>query len=433
MSKLLFYILDYAAILPAAVMCMLPVLKSGRLRTRVLLPLVTAAAAVSSVILGLIRDGLDLDADIPLLIFLIPAAVFYFLAFDIKKNKLWFIFISTIAIFSFGGLSTHFVEAFVDPQIEMLVELAAKWGISLLFLTAEMIFIWRLRWLIENDNINAVWRFIWAVPAIVTAANYYMIPQDTANVRVGRVFQMYIMVELLLVVFYVIVLMMLYRIAKAITDKAESEQNAQLLGLQVAQSENLKKYLDSSARLRHDFVYMAKTAQALADNGETEKLKQLLDEYGERIDANSAPVYYCENTALNAITAYYVSDAQSKGITLTTKLNVAKSIIISDYELCSIVGNILDNAVAAAERVDRPGSEILFVADTKLNGDLYIAVSNPYNGVVREKNGKFSSTKADGHGIGLESVRAIVRKNNGYCNFRYDAKTFYSEIMLRQV
>ena len=90
-------------------------------------------------------------------------------------------------------------------------------------------------------------------------------------------------------------------------------------------------------------------------------------------------------------------------------------------------------AVAAAERVDRPGSEILFVADTKLNGDLYIAVSNPYNGVVREKNGKFSSTKADGHGIGLESVRAIVRKNNGYCNFRYDAKTFYSEIMLRQV
>ena len=186
MSKLLFYILDYAAILPAAVMCMLPVLKSGRLRTRVLLPLVTAAAAVSSVILGLIRDGLDLDADIPLLIFLIPAAEFYFLAFDIKKNKLWFIFISTIAIFSFGGLSTHFVEAFVDPQIEMLVELAAKWGISLLFLTAEMIFIWRLRWLIENDNINAVWRFIWAVPAIVTAANYYMIPQDTANVRVGR-------------------------------------------------------------------------------------------------------------------------------------------------------------------------------------------------------------------------------------------------------
>ena len=106
--------------------------------------------------------------------------------------------------------------------------------------------------------------------------------------------------------------------------------------------------------------------------------------------------------------------------------------MISDYELCSIVGNVLDNAVAAAEKAAEPNSEILFVADTKKNGDLYIAVSNPYSGEIKEKGGKFSSTKAGGHGIGLESIRAIVRKNNGYCNFRYDKKKFYSEIMLRQ-
>ena len=76
--------------------------------------------------------------------------------------------------------------------------------------------------------------------------------------------------------------------------------------------------------------------------------------------------------------------------------------------------------------------EILFVADTKPNGDLYIAVSNSYDGNVIEKGGKFRSTKADGHAVGLESVRAIVSKNKGYCNFRYDGKKFYSEIMLRQ-
>ena len=53
--------------------------------------------------------------------------------------------------------------------------------------------------------------------------------------------------------------------------------------------------------------------------------------------------------------------------------------------------------------------------------------------VFIEKGGKFISTKTDGHGIGLESVRAIVRKNKGYCNFRFDDTCFYSEIMLRQV
>jgi sensor histidine kinase regulating citrate/malate metabolism len=225
---------------------------------------------------------------------------------------------------------------------------------------------------------------------------------------------------------------MLYRIAKATNDKAESEHNAQLLGLQAAQYDNLKKYLDSTSRLRHDFVYMAKTAQTLAANGETEQLRQLLSDYGSSIDATSAPAFYCDNKALNAITDYYVNDARRKGIKLTAKLNVACDIVISDYELCSIVGNVLDNAVAAAEKAAEPNSEILFVADTKKNGDLYIAVSNPYSGEIKEKGGKFSSTKAGGHGIGLESIRAIVRKNNGYCNFRYDKKKFYSEIMLRQ-
>ena len=74
----------------------------------------------------------------------------------------------------------------------------------------------------------------------------------------------------------------------------------------------------------------------------------------------------------------------------------------------------------AASQAENKDSEILFAADTKPNGDLYLAVSNPYSGTIKEKGGKFSSTKAGGHGIGIESVRAIVRKNNGYSNFRYD-------------
>ena len=120
-------------------------------------------------------------------------------------------------------------------------------------------------------------------------------------------------------------------------------------------------------------------------------------------------------------------------IDFTAKLNVSQNMVISDYELCSVVGNILDNAVAAAREVkDRP-SNILFAAETKPNGDLYIAVSNSYDGTVIEKGGKFISTKAGGHGIGIESVRAIVLKNKGYCKFHYDDKAFYSEIMLRQL
>ena len=433
MSELLFHILDYMTILPAAVMCVLPVLDHSKIKPRVLLPVMSAAIIVSAVLLGIIRELLAVNANAPLFVFLVPAATLYFMAFDVKKTKLWFIFISTMAVFSFGGLATHIVKAMTDPGSEFAIELLAKWLVSLLFLLGEIVFLKQLRWLLENDNINAVCRFIWAVPVIVTAANIYMIPQNYANVRVGRIFQLYIMVEALFAVFFIVILIMLYRTAKAITDKAESEQNARLLGMQAAQYENLKKYMDSTARLRHDFIYMAKTAQALAANGKTAELQKLLHDYGTDIDSNATPPKYCEHTALNAITAYYASEAKEAAITLTARLNVSQNIIISDYELCSVAGNILDNAVAAAREVKGRPAQIVFVADTKPNGDLYLAVSNPYNGIIKKTGKKFTSTKSGGHGIGLESVKAIVDKNNGYCNFHYDGKTFYSEIMLRQV
>ena len=190
--------------------------------------------------------------------------------------------------------------------------------------------------------------------------------------------------------------------------------------------------MDRTSKLRHDFVYMAKTAQKLAAEGEIKELQKLLNDYGAGIDANTAPSHYCDHPALNAITAYYASEARAAGIRFTAKLNISQNVVISDYELCSAVGNILDNALAAAREVKDETAKILFAADTKANGDLYIVISNPYSGAIRKKNNRFTSTKKGGHGIGLESVKAIVSKNNGYCNFRFDSKSFYSEIMLRQ-
>lgn len=427
-----YYFWDYAIILPAAFFCILPVLQHSKIKPRLLLPLTSATLLITAAALAALRSLFAPDPNILLLGALVPMLLLYLLLFDVQKCRLGYIFLCGIAVFSFGGTATHYVQAVLNTEHEYLIACAVKWAISLLFLLAEVLSLKKLRWTINNENISSVWKCIWVVPLIITAANFFLIPSDYANVLVGRAFPLYVMFETVLVLFFIIFIIMKYVIARAITNKAEAEQNAQLLGMQAAQYEKLKKYLDNTAQMRHDFFYMAKTAQALAANNETEELKKLLSDYGAQIDSESSPRKYCENTALNAITAYYAEEAERQHIAFTARLNVAQSIMISDYELCSIVGNILDNSVAAASDVDGDHRRILFVADTKPNGDLYLAVSNPYSGAIRRKGSRFSSTKRGGHGIGLESVRAIVKKNSGYCNFRYDGSTFYSEIMLRQ-
>lgn len=431
-SRFLLCFADYIIDLPAAILCILPILEHSRIGKRKLLFIVLAATILTAIPMSLIVCFTGIDPNIPLGCLLIPFFVAYLMLFDVKRSKLLYLFITAIAVFSFGGLATHFVNAMMDQQSDTVISISVKWLISLLFLTAEIILLKRLRWLFDNENIDSIWRFVWIVPLLIAAANFMMIPADYSNVHIGRIFELYIWEELILVTFFIIFLVMQYRIARAITNKTRAEQDLQILGFQAAQYENLKKYMDSTSKLRHDFVYMAKTAQKLAAEGNIKELQKLLNDFGAGIDANTAPSHYCDHPALNAITAYYAAEAKGAGIRFTARLNVSQNVVISDYELCSVVGNILDNALAAAKEVKDEAARILFVADTKANGDLYIAISNPYSGAIRKKNNRFASTKKGGHGIGLESVKAIVSKNNGYCNFRFDSKSFYSEIMLRQ-
>jgi len=431
-SKFLLCFADYIIDLPAAFLCILPVLAHSRVGKKRLFLIVPAVTILTAIPMALIVQSTGIDPNIPLGCILVPFFVVYMILFDVKKSKLLYLFITAIAVFSFGGLATHFVNAMTDQKSDTVISIGVKWLISLLFLTAEIVFLKKLRWLFDNENIDSIWRFIWIVPLIITAANFMMIPADYSNVHIGRIFELYIWEEILLVTFFIIFLVMQYNIARAITNKTEAEHDLHILGFQAAQYENLKKYMDSTSKLRHDFVYMAKTAQKLAADGEIKELQKLLSDYGADIDANTAPIHYCDHPALNAITAYYAAEARGAGIRFTAKLNVSQNVVISDYELCSVVGNILDNALAAAKEVNDESSKILFAADTKANGDLYIVISNPYSGAIRKNNNSFASTKKGGHGIGLESVKAIVSKNNGYCNFRFESKVFYSEIMLRQ-
>ena len=431
-SKFLLCFTDYLIDLPAAFLCILPVLEHSRICKKRLFIIVPAVMILTAIPMALIVSFTGIDPNIPLGCLLIPLFVVYMILFDVKRSKLLYLFITAIAVFSFGGLAMHFVNAMTDQQSDNVISVTVKWLISLLFLTAEIVFLKKLRWLFDNENIDSIWRFVWIVPLIITAANFMMIPADYSNVHVGRIFKLYIWTEILLVTFFIIFLVMQYNIAHAITNKTKAEQELQILGFQAAQYENLKKYMDSTSKLRHDFVYMAKTAQKLAAEGKIKELQKLLNDYGADIDSNTASSHYCDHPALNAITAYYAAEAKSAGIRFTAKLNVSQNVVISDYELCSVVGNILDNALSAAKEVDDEAARILFAADTKANGDLYIVISNPYSGAIKKKNNRFASTKKGGHGIGLESVKAIVSKNNGYCNFRFDSKSFYSEIMLRQ-
>ena len=83
-------------------------------------------------------------------------------------------------------------------------------------------------------------------------------------------------------------------------------------------------------------------------------------------------------------------------------------------DICLILGNLLENAVEAAEKVE--GKKYIKIQMKYDKNNLLLFVMNNYKGqLVKIKDKRLKSTKSDAgnHGVGLPSVYRAVHKYHG--------------------
>ena len=102
---------------------------------------------------------------------------------------------------------------------------------------------------------------------------------------------------------------------------------------------------------------------------------------------------------------------------------------ISDVHLCAIIGNLLDNAIEACEKVP-PQNRFIRVYIGLFKEQLYISVTNSTEATRRKKLTELITTKKGEHGLGLRRVDKIVEQYDGYINRKNEPGVFATEIML---
>lgn len=104
---------------------------------------------------------------------------------------------------------------------------------------------------------------------------------------------------------------------------------------------------------------------------------------------------------------------------------------MEEAELGIVLGNLFDNAIEAASQCKLQERNIyLKIGNMNQMFLLYMK-----NNSVKEpwiKNGRFMTTKKDSfaHGLGVESVKRIVEKQNGKICFQYDKEHFEVTILI---
>lgn len=426
---------SYAIIIPGAIMCLVPVRKHLRISFRKISLLLFTGLIIYSLAMPFAEQKLTMFNP-HILFFLTVALCFigYCMAVNLEKIKLLYLTLSTMAILSFGGLANYMAYAYVEnyniksPFYD--IGLVLQWVITIILMlfTLFPLFSKNITWVLEYYHTKSVWNIIWIVPALVTFCNYTMIPMDNKNATVGRIFRLYILVDFSILLLFLLFQLMFYLIVKTLIEKSEHEKRTQLLQIEFAHYQLLLNQMQHTAKLRHDFRHTAHTLLSLAKEGDMDKILEYLEEYNHELDSYS-PNFFCRHSAVNAILTYYSGIATSQNIQTDWHIDLPEQITVSDVDLCTILGNLLENAIQGCLTVASQRFINLSVDITK-NGELYIIAVNSFNGYVEKAEHKYLSTKKDGNGIGLMSISVTAEKYSGVTNFYHSESEFYSEIML---
>lgn len=207
--------------------------------------------------------------------------------------------------------------------------------------------------------------------------------------------------------------------------------HSDLLERQVQEVENLYRQIRG---MRHDLRNHAQTMQAYLKLGQTELLGDYLGELSDSFEQVDN-VLRTGNVMADAILNSKLSLAQSQGVAVHAKAAVPAASVIPDVSLCTILGNLLDNAMEACLRLPDPGERFMRVYIAPMKGQLYVSVTNSAPGRAVSENGRYLSAKTGRdrwarHGFGLSQIDRAAKLCGGYVNRQQEEGVFSTEVML---
>ena len=285
-----------------------------------------------------------------------------------------------------------------------------------------------VRTMVEDDHFAQTWYVFWVLPVVFILLNLFMIPRYPTTLQTGRVLQVYIGMSIALLFLMLFFNAIFLLMAISINRNVRLQQENQLLSMQQQRYESLKAAIEEARQARHDLRHQLCQLAALAEEGNLEKIKAYLSGAVSRIP--SLEMHFCENRAADSVVGYYCALAKRENIPYSVQIDLPECLPVDEINLCLVLSNLLENALEASLRTAPARRKIKLTAYLHGGSLALIQVENTYDGVIREKDGVFQSSKRKEDGVGLQSVRHIAEKSGGVSTVTYQDGLFCAKVML---
>ena len=199
------------------------------------------------------------------------------------------------------------------------------------------------------------------------------------------------------------------------------------------QAENDERYFEVIEQSNKDMQVFAHDIKnhfiQIRNMEDLESAKNYIDSIYAQIETFSS-IGISQNKMLDLIISKYIKLCESKDIKFSVDVKTANLNYIADSDLSTLLNNLLDNAVEAAEQTKEKRIALKICSKSKTFDAL--TLSNSCNSPPSVSGKKLQTTKKNKrfHGIGLKSVIKTVDKYNGIYDWNYydDEKSFETVI-----
>lgn len=366
--------------------------------------------------------------------FMLINLTFSFLLIKESFQKLMFTYLLMIAWSFFVYGNANFIESryfwdFSDKYPYLVYNIAR---IIIYFITCP--FLLRFFYHTVKDalkiNDKKMWQHFWKIPLFPTMLG--MLYCFTNDVYAYATWQFMVSRYLMLLgtcyVSYVTLKVLEISRSRTQLEYALKYADQNLLA-QKKQYNTLAAHMDETRKARHDLRQHLAVVQSYLDQDDKIGLTKYIKSY-----QNSLPFdiieYFCANDVVNAIVNYYATQARNIGINFTANVMYPNNCLVSDIDITVLLGNLLENAVEACKRELSDQTFIKLRMKQRGQATLFILIDNTCRTPISFEKGTPLSSKREGMGIGILSIRDIAARYNGTVQFEQQKDVFYASVRL---
>lgn len=127
-------------------------------------------------------------------------------------------------------------------------------------------------------------------------------------------------------------------------------------------------------------------------------------------------IRFCRASLINAAISIYLQQAKKFGIDFKYKIEMPKKFRTDESDFAILISNLLENAIIASKK-QPPDARAVSIIIKFNRRQCILEVANKFSAPLKLNKDGFPVTSAEGHGIGMQSVKIFAQKYNAQESF----------------